>query len=378
MNTQEFPQLYALSSTGRTKTWKIKVEENPDGTATVTSEFGQLGGKLQTKVEKIREGKNLGKANETTPYQQAVAEAQSDYQRKLDKKYLPELPTEGNEPDILLPMLALNYRHRKHDIAYPGFVQPKLNGVRCLARKINDREIRFTTRKYKDFPEEVTAHLVQPLLRLMHLDEILDGEFYCHGWSFQKITRTVKKVRPWAMELEFHIFDLVDCTTPFWQRNGCLYERFFFMKRSGLQFVQTHPVESQVNVKSFHDQFVGLGYEGVIIRNAAGLYVMDHRSKDLQKYKEFIDEEFEIAGGKAEVIVDPVTHVEVGAVVFKCRIKGNGLTFDVRPKGSVAERVKMFQDLDNLIGKQLTVRYQELSEDGKPIFPVGLAVRDYE
>lgn len=377
MNTQEFPQLYALASTGRTKTWKIKVEENPDGTATVTSEFGQLGGKLQTKVEKIREGKNLGKSNETTPYQQAMAEAQSDYQRKIDKKYLPELPTEGNEPDILLPMLALNYRTRKHDITYPAFVQPKLNGVRCLAKKVSDREIRFTTRKCKDFPEGVTAHLVQPLLQVMERGEILDGEFYAHDWTFQQITRTVKKVRPWAMELQYHIFDLADAAMPFHLRVSRLRQQRGPVQ-SALQFVQSSLVETEVGVKLAHDRFVHEGYEGVIVRNAAGLYLFDHRSKDLQKYKEFIDEEFEIAGGKAEVIVDPITHAEVGAVVFKCRIKGNGLTFDVRPKGSVAERVKMLQDLNNLIGKLLTVRYQELSEDGKPIFPVGLAVRDYE
>ena len=50
----------------------------------------------------------------------------------------------------------------------------------------------------------------------------------------------------------------------------------------------------------------------------------------------------------------------------------------MRPKGSVEKRQQMFKDLEKIIGKELTVRYQELSEDGIPIFPVGIVIRDYE
>jgi hypothetical protein len=58
----------------------------------------------------------------------------------------------------------------------------------------------------------------------------------------------------------------------------------------------------------------------------------------------------------------------------------NGRTIKqtARPRGTVKRRQEMFDGLHHLIGKLLTVRYQELSEDGIPIFPVGVAVRDYE
>jgi len=58
----------------------------------------------------------------------------------------------------------------------------------------------------------------------------------------------------------------------------------------------------------------------------------------------------------------------------------NGRTIKqtARPRGTVERRQEMFDGLHRLIGKLLTVRYQELSEDGIPIFPVGVAVRDYE
>jgi len=38
----------------------------------------------------------------------------------------------------------------------------------------------------------------------------------------------------------------------------------------------------------------------------------------------------------------------------------------------------LFQNGSNYIGQQLTVRYQELTDDGVPRFPVGIAIRNYE
>ena len=64
-------------------------------------------------------------------------------------------------------------------------------------------------------------------------------------------------------------------------------------------------------------------------------------------------------------------------VVFKCLSK-NGLEFDVRPMGSQEVRSKMFKNLNNYLGKMLTIRFQGLTDDGRPRFPVGVAVRDYE
>jgi DNA ligase-1 len=63
--------------------------------------------------------------------------------------------------------------------------------------------------------------------------------------------------------------------------------------------------------------------------------------------------------------------------VFTCLSK-NGTAFDVRPRGSADIRKKWFQDKEKLIGKKLTVRFQNYSAYGIPIFPVGLTIRDYE
>jgi hypothetical protein len=84
-----------------------------------------------------------------------------------------------------------------------------------------------------------------------------------------------------------------------------------------------------------------------------------------------IDDEFEMVDGRA-----PEGSQE-GCMVFKCATPDGG-SFDVTPKGTFEEKREMFLNLESYIGKQLTVRYQEKSEDGIPIFPVGITVRDYE
>jgi DNA ligase-1 len=130
-----------------------------------------------------------------------------------------------------------------------------------------------------------------------------------------------------------------------------------------------------------HDRFVARGFEGAIVRNLHGKYKFKHRSKDLQKVKVFVDTEFTIVDGY------PGTGTEEGCVTFEV-IPDPKVTdgydqmkkdkFGVRPRGTREQRRWWMDNIEEMKGKFLTVRYQELSEEGVPIFPVGLAVRDYE
>jgi len=111
-----------------------------------------------------------------------------------------------------------------------------------------------------------------------------------------------------------------------------------------------------------------LGYEGCILRNINGLYRTNYRSHDLQKYKEFIESEYEIVGFKEGDGRDK------GTVIWIC--KTHDSTFSVRPRGSIEMRKELYENGNNYIGKKLTVIYQELSEMGIPRFPVGKSIRD--
>ena len=83
----EQKKLFGLTSTGKVKTWEVTVTILKDGTAAVDQIYGLLGGILQTNRKIIREGKNLGKSNETSVLEQANSEAESKYTKKQDDGY---------------------------------------------------------------------------------------------------------------------------------------------------------------------------------------------------------------------------------------------------------------------------------------------------
>ena len=363
------PTLNSVSSTGKQKEWTVSVNSNHDGSASIIREHGYTGAKIQ-KVEKvIAKGKNIGRSNETSPSEQAVSEALSLRQKRLDTGYTETEPDLDNFKAPELPMLAHPFTKRGHKIVYPCFVQPKLDGVRCFAKKVDENTIKFTSRKGKEYT--TLDHLIPVLIDKMNVGDIFDGEIYIHGKTFQHIVRLVKKLRPESITLQYHVYDIANPDMEFWMRSAILRDRIgLHHAEPEVVFVETHTVKDRDGIMDTHDEFVRQGYEGVIIRNRKGLYKFDNRSVDLQKYKEFIDEEFEIVGGSCG------TGLHSGCVIFECVAGDN--TFMVYPRGSLEQRREMFTKLLSYIGKQLTVRYQQLSEDGVPIFPIGIVVRDYE
>ena len=146
-----------------------------------------------------------------------------------------------------------------------------------------------------------------------------------------------------------------------------------------VEIVPTYELKNGAEVNQYHGIFVSQGYEGSIIRSGGGEpYNFQYRDNQLQKNKDFDDAEFVIVGCKEG------TGIAEGMAIFKCQsqsvtggVNGDG-TFDVVVKCTHAERQKQWKNRAKYIGLLLTVRYQCLSDDGIPIFPVGIAVRDYE
>ena len=367
-----FPTLYGQSSKGATKQWNITVLENGE-TYIIRTSHGYVDKKQAVEEREVTEGKNIGKANETTPREQALSEAESRWKKKQDKNYTETIGDQA-KPNIL-PMLAHSYEKRKHNITWPCYVQPKLNGVRCLAKR-NGRKIQYISRGGKQY--ETLDHLTEPLLEIMEDGQIFDGEIFTTELTFQEICSAVKGTKDEKINrglLQYWIYDIADAILDFEKRICMIYTalpRALPGKAKGsLVRVPTYIAENEEEMMAHHRRIVANGYEGSIIRNKKGLYKFDHRSADLQKYKDFLDEEFQIIGGKE------ATGEDKGTVVFRCKTKDDK-EFDVRPRGSRAQRKRWLEELDSLISKNLTVRYQNLSDDGVPVFPVGLMIRDYE
>ena len=133
--------------------------------------------------------------------------------------------------------------------------------------------------------------------------------------------------------------------------------------------VETPEVLSEDMLMEYEDKYIKAGYEGSMARNKESKYLFGYRSKDLLKVKRFLDAEYKVVGfteGSA---------VESGCIVFVCETD-DGQEFSVRPTGTHSERKVWFTHGETFIGKMLTVKYQELSNDGVPRFPVGLHFRE--
>lgn len=353
-----FDKLYANASNGKIKIWQI--EANND---LMIIRNGYIDGKTAVQTKKIK-GKNIGRSNETSDIEQCILECKAKYQKKLDEQYTPNKNNikEYEDQKVLLPMLALDYHKRKHDILFPCYIQPKLNGVRCIYQ--NNK---FMSRKGKEY---TTLQHLESELKELEI-KITDGEIYRKDMSLQEIIRRVKKDRGLKTdELEYWIYDQIN-EDIFEKRNKDILAKHLHSVPKKIVYVSTILVKSEKEIKGWHDKWVLEGFEGVIVRNVNGLYKVKHRSKDLQKFKMFKDSEYEIVGAHEG------SGPDAGTVVFEVKTKKEQV-FSVRPKGTREIRTEWMNDINNIIGKKLTVRYQNLSEDGIPIFPVGIAIRDYE
>jgi len=383
----QFPTLHGEGVLGKTKVWTISVEDR-DGSGVIIITRGYLDGKMQTSEKVISQGKNIGKKNETTPVQQAVSEARASWIKMKESGYAEvngaveeEEPSgclaipsgaisrgKGIASDVPLPMLAHEYQKRGKGFPFPCFTQPKLDGTRCVG--IPNKGLFSRLRKTIPHMEHIIAELNR-----LPADLILDGELYTNELTFQEIVGLVKKETLKAGDLEkqrkikYHVYDLIQGDS-YDQRHRSLQALFASNSFQHLVLVRTFPCGSEAEMKEQHARFVADGYEGIMLRNPAGMY-KNVRSADLLKYKEFFDDEYEVVGFKDG------EGAEKGCVLWMCKTE-KGDTFHCRPRGTHEERAELFKKGSTYIGKKLTVRFQELTDDGIPRFPVGIAFRDYE
>lgn len=349
--------LYSISpSTNRIKQWKISVKDNK-----ITIEHGFLDAK-QVIHEQICEGKNIGKKNATTAEEQAQIEAKSQWDKKIKSGYVTyDNIKDTSKHPTYFPMLATEFSNKIEK--YPCYAQPKLDGIRCIIFKYNNQII-FQSRNNTIFQSFPHLSMELNVLFLKNPNLILDGELYCHELGFQKITSIVrKKDHPELSKIQYHIYDLIDSNKTYEERYQQLKE--FITSSISLFLVNTTFIKSKKEMNDLHQFFVNKGYEGIMLRNPLGLYKQQIRSKDLIKYKLFKDADYIIVGH----------HEGTGGVpVFECITKDEK-KFSVNMKCSLEEKREMMENISQYYGKKLIVKYQELSEDGIPRFPIGLGIR---
>ena len=354
--------------------WTIWLEED-SGVYTVKTSHGQKGGTISEDAGVII---TAGKSSRT-PEEQALLEYDSKVNTKRDQGYT--FNTDGISTTLRpVPMLAWPFEKHGHKIVFPALAQPKLDGVRCIAITESDGSITLLTRKGKEFQlldqirNAISGQRLPPNI-------ILDGELFSDELDFQRVVGLVRKKTYKNQQdiddmakVKLNIFDIIDTNKPdlsFLAR--CKAAQNIVSKDSSgnLSLVPIYKVTNIQDIEALLNKFLAAGDEGVMIRNATSPYEVGKRSYHLQKFKKFFDDEYKIVGALQGQGND------IGTVIWVCETP-TGQTFKCRPKGTRSERQAWYRDQDQYIGKGLTVKYQELTNDGIPRFPVGIAIRDYE
>jgi DNA ligase-1 len=379
---EHIPTIYGVEKNGKIKVWTARIHRDElNGYATAEIEYGQLDGKKQTTTREYTEGKNLGKKNETTPLQQCISETRRKWQDKMEKEGYSIVPptSTGNTSTIstnkVFPMLAHTYeptttKNKKNGIVFPCYVQPKLDGLRCICYLNCGKVVaQSRTGAYFESVEHICAELRPVFIQNPSL--ILDGELYTADMPFEELAGLIKRKTSNAADVQrikYHIYDIVVDGVPYSERHDRIVQILNGTK-CHLEVVDTRLIHTLGEFRQAFGEYVASGYEGIMLRNADGMYCQNYRSHDLQKYKEFVESEYPIVGFKEAAGRD------AGTVVWVCAT-AEEREFSVRPRGTQEQRRQWFQDGHKYLGKLLTVIYQELSELNVPRFPVGKAIRD--
>lgn len=277
-----------------------------------------------------------------------------------------------------LAMLAQPTQKMKDvDYRQPVYVQPKLDGVRCLFTKNGA----FTRRGNKFMN---VTHLEAQLFEFFNdnPDVILDGELYNHDLKndFEKIISLVKKTvnitpddRTEASGLvQYHLYDVVMDTT-YRNRIEVMDNLLRKYKPYSVHPVPTLAVQKEEEVYNLHEHFKSEGYEGSMIRIDAFPYE-SKRSKSLIKVKDFIDFEAEVIGyveGKGKL------KGKLGKFLMK-RLD-TGKEFGAPASGHTHEqRKELWENRETYLGTEWTVEAFEFTKTGAPRFPVLKTQRNYE
>lgn len=336
-------------------------------TRTNGAELIQISGIIGTENplphSKICKGKNIGRANETSPQEQAIKELDSLITGKLKEGYFKTVK-EAETEDILFPMLAKDYKKesRKIDWKKPVYVQPKLDGMRCLIT-VNKDGVTLKSRDGRFI--ETMHHIVEDFARVTH--GVYDGELYAHGFSFQENMELIKKWIPGdggSVQVKFHSYDAV---TPGYFTTRLLVRDANLGGCKTVELVETQKIKNETELKAFHKKKLAEGYEGTIVRHGDAEYKINGRSSNLLKYKDFIDIACPIVD-----ITPAEQRPEWGVPVLELPDKR---TFRAGMKYSHDKRVDFLKHKTKYIGKTAEIRYFELTDDGIPRFPVMVGIR---
>ena len=288
------------------------------------------------------------------------------------------------------PMLAYPVSAKPIDYSKPTYIQPKLDGVRCVIQAeglmpyhdSNPVSHGFVVKAYSRTGKEWKniEHILDELHPFFakNRNVILDGELYNHDLrdNFEKIISLVRKTKPTdedrleASKLtQFHCYDIIDEELPFDQRIEFVTESLMLLGDS-IYIVDTEMVFREDDAKVYHARNLDKGYEGSIVRTN-DTYACK-RSHNLRKFKDFHDAEATLTGwveGKGK---------RIGTIGKFTAVDSEGNEFGM----PVMDKFKFLQDnfkkMQGYVGKTATFTYFERTKANSYRHPLFKCIRNYE
>lgn len=400
-----FTRLFKHKTEEKIYYWEISVDDI-DGDVTITTSHGLIDGNPVNHTKIISEGKG-----KKTVEEQAVFQAQKKWNDKIKKENYTSSQKESvrmfsdktSVKESFRSMLAGKHSPddpKKNKVKkFPVYVQRKYDGVRCACYYDDKtKEIVFMSRTGERFGN-VNLHHIESEVRNFfenspHQNFVLDGELYSHSKDakghdlgleyytpFQELVGLIKKQtltrenENRLMLIYYEVYDvylLDEPEMPFESRHEWLTESFRKTRigeSTDLRLSPTFLAMSHQEIEEHYELFVNDRYEGLMVRKPMGKYAVGKRSNDLLKYKKFMEEEFEIIG------YHEGTGDHAGTVVWEAKTKEDK-KFSATPDGTLEYRAQLLLNADKYIGKLLTVKFFEYTNDGKPRFPIGKAIRE--
>lgn len=284
------------------------------------------------------------------------------------------------------PMLAYAASKKPIDYNKPVFIQPKLDGVRCVIQRedLGNTGLLFdvvaysrTGKEWKNI-DHILAQL-KPFFK-KYPKVILDGELYNHDLKddFEKIISLVRKTKPTAEDrleaarlTQFHCYDIIDEKLLFDLRIEFATQALMLMGDS-IYTVNTHWIDSEIEAQARHKYNLSKGYEGSIVRTN-DTYACK-RSHNLRKFKDFSDAEariigYELGKGKRKGTLGKFLMQDEEGIKFGCP-PGKGYSYE--------DMTNILENIHDYIGEIATFTYFGRTKANSYRHPSYKCIRNYE
>ena len=269
-------------------------------------------------------------------------------------------------------------------LRYPLLASPKIDGIRCLIMN-NGSPV---SRKLKDIPNR---YVFGKLLGLMLPG--LDGELIVPGKPFNEVSGDIMRFDG-EPEFQFYVFDV-------WNMEGVQYtERLNHLCKMKyplcVKMVQQMRIRDASELTEYEAYCLNLGYEGVMVRDPAGLYKYGRSTVNEQillKLKRFEDSEAVIVGveeemhnnntaerdnlGRTKRSSHQANLVGKGTLGAFIVTDDEGRQFKIGTGFTAAQRKQYWEDYttSSLIGKTVKYRHQPSGAKDLPRFPSFIGFR---